>query len=357
MNEEKKRALVHIEKINAIYPIEGKDRIVQYGVLGWKVIDQKGKYQIGDFVLFAEVDSWMPNTLCPFLTKADKYPKVYGGIQGERLKSIKMGGVLSQGLLLPYNTLADKVDLGDFAYPQEGDDVTDELGVIKWEPEPEKIPVNAMGSFPHFIRKTDQERVENFLRSIQNFLEKNPGVKFTAEEKAEGSSVTKFLYDGEFGICSRNLRLKLDDREVFESSHFTKPAFVLNLEEKLRGIGRNLALQSEVVGPAIQGNIYGLTDWEYRLFDVFDIDTQEYLPPDQVRYFAAILGMNTTPILDNNLDITGWGIDEFRKYAHGFSKIGHLPNVLREGVVFKANTGGRFTFKAVDPEYLIKRGY
>jgi RNA ligase (TIGR02306 family) len=212
------RKLAYIARIEDIIPIEGADRIVQYRVGGWRVIDQKGKYAVGDLVTYCECDSWMPNTLAPFLTKADKYPKEYKGIQGERLKTIRLKNALSQGLLLHIDTafyavvssIQEEVGsavLVDY-YPKEGDDVTEALGIIKWEPAPEQVPVNAKGSFPSFIPKTDAERVQNFMRSIENFLEKNPGVTFTVTEKLEGSSHTMFTKDGEFGICSRNLLLR-----------------------------------------------------------------------------------------------------------------------------------------------------
>lgn len=350
------RKLAHIEKIEAIIPIDGADMIVQYQVLGWKVISKKGEFKVGDPVLFLEVDSWVPSALAPFLTKPGKFPKSYNGVEGERLRTIKLRGALSQGLILPNIILADYVSLTDYDYSDIGTDVTADLGITKWEPEPEKIPHNAMGSFPYFIPKTDQPRIQGEMRSVEYFLQKNPGVTFTEEEKAEGSSTTIFVKDGEFGVCSRNLRLKIDDEELFQTSQWTKPAHKIGLREKLMERGQNIALQMELIGPQIQGNIYGLIDWEYRLFDVYDIDKQEYFSPEAVRSIAAELGIETTPILNTNLDITGMEVDHFVARSNGPSQIGHTKHI-REGVVYKANTGGRFTFKAIDPEYLLLRGY
>lgn len=98
------RKLASLQRVNGVYPIEGKDRIVQYGINGWKVIDAVNKYEVGDLVIFCEVDGWIPNALAPFLSR-DKEPRVYEGVPGERLKTIKMGGALSQGLLLPLTAL------------------------------------------------------------------------------------------------------------------------------------------------------------------------------------------------------------------------------------------------------------
>lgn len=162
------RKLAYIAKIEEIIAIDGADRIVQYRVLGWKVIDQKDKYQVGDLVVYVEADAWMPHTLAPFLTKLGHFPKTYNGIEGQRLKTIKLKGAMSQGLLLPVEVginaieAAIREEQGDLVcvdfYPQEGDELDDALGIIKWEPEPEKIPTNAKGNFPSFIPKTDQER-------------------------------------------------------------------------------------------------------------------------------------------------------------------------------------------------------
>jgi len=347
------RKLAYIARIEEVIAIEGADRIVQYRIGGWRVIDQKDKYAVGDLVVYCECDSWMPNTIAPFLTKADKYPKNYKGIDGERLKTIKLKGALSQGLLLPI-----PAEFNDPTQFVEGLDVTELLGIIKWEPEPERVPVNAMGSFPSFIPKTDQERIQNFMRSVENYLEKNPDATFTIEEKAEGSSVTVFQRDGDFGICSRNLRLKLEDQDVIMNSPFTQPAFANNLKEKLASFCPNIALQFETIGPAVQGNYYNLGAWEYRLFDVYDIDAQKYYTPKEMQALADFLQIKTVPVLETDFDIRGMTSDDFLNYAASEpSRIGDLKNLMREGVVFKSNKGDRFTFKSVSNSYLLKRGY
>ena len=358
------RKLAYIARIEEVIAIEGADRIVQYRIGGWRVIDQKDKYAVGDLVVYCECDSWMPNTLAPFLTKADKYPKNYKGIDGERLKTIRLKNALSQGLLLHIDTAANMFigskfdegqEMGEFLFV--GNDVTELLGIIKWEPEPERVPVNAMGSFPSFIPKTDQERIQNFMRSVENYLEKNPDATFTIEEKAEGSSVTVFQRDGDFGICSRNLRLKLEDQDVIMNSPFTQPAFADNLKEKLASFCPNIALQFETIGPAVQGNYYNLGAWEYRLFDVYDIDTQKYYTPKEMRVLADFLQIKTVPILETDFDIRGMTSDDFLNYAASEpSRIGDLKNLMREGVVFKSNKGDRFTFKSVSNSYLLKTG-
>jgi RNA ligase (TIGR02306 family) len=153
MTEVYARKMASIQVVNGVYPIEGADKICQYGIQGWRVVDQVGKYNVGDLVVFAEVDSFIPSTVAPFLTKPGHYPKTYQGVEGEKLRTIRLRRALSQGLLLPLSVLAH-VESELF----EGLDVSFPLGIVKWEPPPEFTSADAKGNFPSFIIKTDQER-------------------------------------------------------------------------------------------------------------------------------------------------------------------------------------------------------
>ena len=104
------RKLATIQRIAEIKEIEGADKICSYGILGWYVTDQIGKYKVGDLVVYVEADAFVPNSLAPFLTKEGKEPKVFNGVLGERLRTVKLRGVLSQGLLLPIQILGDNLD-------------------------------------------------------------------------------------------------------------------------------------------------------------------------------------------------------------------------------------------------------
>ena len=94
------RKLATIRKIDSLTPIEGADKIELATVGGWKVVAQKGLYNVGDLAVYFEIDSWIPETLAPFLVKG-KEARVFEGVAGERLKTIKLRGQISQGLLMP----------------------------------------------------------------------------------------------------------------------------------------------------------------------------------------------------------------------------------------------------------------
>ena len=94
------RKLATIRKIMEIKPISGADSICAYRVDNWWVVDSIGEYKINDLVIYCEPDSWIPHELAPFLSKGQE-PRVYESIKGERLRTVKLRGQISQGLLLP----------------------------------------------------------------------------------------------------------------------------------------------------------------------------------------------------------------------------------------------------------------
>ncbi len=95
------RKMATIRRIDGVKPIPDANAICAYQVGGWWVVDSIGKYQVGDLAVYCEVDSFIPTKIAPFLTKPDQYPKVFEGVQGERLRTIRLRKTLSQGLLLP----------------------------------------------------------------------------------------------------------------------------------------------------------------------------------------------------------------------------------------------------------------
>lgn len=152
------RKLASIRKVNKIEPIKDADRIELAHIDGWQVIINKGSVKENDLAVYFEVDSLLP---CkePFLFLEPRGRKQNDdGSEGYRLRTMKMKGVLSQGLLLPINSFPNSLD-DDDDY-EIGEDVTDQLGVKLYEP---PIPANlrgeVKGNFPYFLVKSDQERI------------------------------------------------------------------------------------------------------------------------------------------------------------------------------------------------------
>ena len=354
------RKLATIRRIDSLAPIEGADKIELATVGGWKVVAQKGLYNEGDLAVYFEIDSWIPSTVAPFLTKPGHFPKVFEGVEGERLKTIKLRGQLSQGLLMPLEHKDGGLYWitnieGTMNSVQEGDDVTDALGVKKWEKDiPAQLAGVCKGNFPSLIPKTDQERCQNLKKEINGAVESC--AKFEVTEKLEGSSMTVYLMtneDGtqEFGVCSRNLNLK-----ETEGNSFWATARAEGIEEKMRkvlsytGI-EDFAIQGELIGPGVQGNIYKLEKLEFRVFDVYNINQGRYLNPDERRHLISFMGMNHVPVINPSCSFEGIdGVETLLVFAEGESAL--CAKQEREGLVFKEVNGG-MTFKAISNKYLL----
>jgi RNA ligase (TIGR02306 family) len=351
------RSLATIRKIDNIKPIVGADAIELAIIGGWQVVVKKDEFKIGEFAIYFEIDSWVPHTLAPFLTKPGHNTKVYDGVEGQRLKTIKLRGKLSQGLLLPLSTITETI-IG-WVYDEnwyEGQDLTEALGIKKWEPPVEaQLAGEIKGRFPYFIRKTDQERCQNLVNEIFNH---HHNEEFEVTLKLDGSSMTVFKFDkadyDPIGVCSRNQQLKLE-QEGNAFVDLSKKTGILKAIEKIEG---NYAIQGELMGPRVQGNRENLKEHEFYVFDIFDIDQGEYLDPLTRRMiFSKLLdyGANIkhVPIVHDffNLSVDGniTSIEDLLKFADGKS----LNNPVREGLVFKSYNSD-FTFKAISNSYLLK---
>lgn len=326
------RKLATIRRIAEVKEIQGADAIEAVRVDGWWVVAKKGEYKVDSEAVYLEVDSWVPTTIAPFLTKAGHEPKEYEGVKGERLRTVKLRGQLSQGLLLPLSVLPE----GDFS-----ENVTEALGILKWErPISPQLYGQAKGNFPSFLRKTDQERVQN----IGHTLESYNGDTFEVTIKLDGSSCTIFVNNEDDGVCSRNLELKQN-----EDNAFWNIALEYDIHKKIRAYGKNLAVQGELIAPNIQGNYEKVTKPEFYVFDVFDIDKQEYMLPKERQEFCKLLNIPHIPVVDKAFTMIA-NVDKLLDMAEGN---GMDSSVKREGIVFKHNSSD-FSFKAISNSYLLK---
>ncbi len=345
------RVMARVVRIDAISPIEGADQIEVAQIGGWKVVVKKGEYTAGSLAVYCEIDSFIPHTIAPFLTKPGQFPKVYNEVEGQRLRTIKLRGQISQGLLLPLEVAMEKFvnsdeDDGEELCERfyEGADVTELLGIQKWEPPQEFRAANAKGSFPHFIPKTDCERVQNLSHQVQQWVEDE--VVFQKSEKLDGSSMTVFYKDGEVGCCSRNLELKDDG-----TSTFWETAKSEKLVEKLISLGKNIALQGELLGGQIQGNSYKITGFKFFLYDIYDVDKQEYLRPEVVEQFAAMHGISHVPIIGYVTLPKEDTIQALLLDADGKSVVGCNPK--REGFVYKSTKDTSISVKCISNSWLL----
>jgi RNA ligase (TIGR02306 family) len=371
---ETNRKLASIQKIAEIKPIEGADAIEAVRVLGWWVVAKKSEFNVGDFVVYFEVDSFIPHDLAPFLGKG-KEPCEYGGVKGEKLRTIRLRGQLSQGLVLPaMDTIRyivnnnENISLGihfednykhylvktetreNICLIEVGLDLTELLGIQKWEaPIPVQLSGKMKGNFPSWARKTDQERAQNLWDEIK--AAGNAGVRYEVTTKLDGSSMSVGMSpDGEYTVCSRNLSLITDQ----EGNSFVDLARKLDMEAKLRELNRPLMISGELMGPSVQGNQEKLTEHRFFVFDIFDPRTGAYVTSKERLELVEQLGLQHAPILETSVTLSELGIqslDDLLAYAEGPS----INAKQREGVVFKS-LDGSFSFKAISNNWLIKTG-
>lgn len=332
------RKLATLRVIDSISPIEGAGAIEVAKVGGWPVVVKKGEFKVNDVACYLEIDSFIPHTIAPFLTKAGQYPKVFNGVEGQRLKTIKLRGQVSQGLLLPVSALP----AGDYT---EGQDLTEILGIQKYEKPGEFVRNSqAKGPFPSFVPKTDEPRIQNEGCNLDKY--KSAGLLFEVTEKLDGSSMTVYNFDDRFGVCSRNIDLK--DAEESPST-FWIVAKRYNLQEKLQG--RNIAVQGELVGPGIQQNKYQLKEHDFYVFNIFDIDRQEYMTSIDRHAICELLNLKTVPLLSHGTPLDNCTVDSLVNYAEGKSLLN--LKVEREGIVYKCITDGSKSFKAISNKWLL----
>lgn len=356
------RVLAHIEEINSIIPIEGKDRIVLATVLGWTVIVQKD-FNVGDKVVFAEIDSVFPEKPEFEFLRSKKF----------RIKTMKMAGVISQGIVFPLSILPE----GEYNI---GDDVTDILGITQYEPTMDKeetdtestkapakkypeflmrmawfrklvLPKKQAKGFPSFISKTDETRIQNAPFYL------NMDCKWIATEKVDGQSGSftlqrvkgkhfwnKDTYD--FAVCSRNLRKWKKDTSSFWS--VAEKYNIENVLYKLIGDNEWIAIQGECVASNVQGNKYHVIEPDLYVFNL--IYPSGRVGSIEAKKIVNDLGLKFVPILSEDAHIQGMTVPKVLEYATGKSQ---LYDTLREGIVFRSEDGKQ-SFKAVSPEFLLK---
>lgn len=356
------RKLASIQRIDDIQPIEGRDQIALATVEGWHVIIRLADYKVGDLCVYCEIDSVLPEKPEFEFLRPKKF----------RVRTLKMAGVISQGICFPLSILPER----DKPY-ELGEDVTDIIGIKQYEPDQDKeseeliasqkksskhypaflmrmpwfrklvLPKPKKGGFPSFISKTDEPRVQNMPWVVDQ------DIRWVATEKVDGQSGTfalvrhKGLFRDKFEyiVCSRNLRLTVQDNSSY---------WVVSDKYQIKNALRNMigdrdwvAIQGECIGPKVQKNKYRVKDPDLFVFNLL-------YPTGRVDSLRAKSicenhGFNFVPIVDVNVKLPDT-VDGVLAYADGQSM---LADTLREGIVFRSNDGKQ-SFKAVSNQFLLR---
>ena len=407
----KQRELCYVVKIDNILPIEGADKVEQAVVGGWHIIVRKEQFKIGDYAIYFEIDSKVPQEE-PFMFLANKHFKV-------KTQKYFKGTVISQGLLMSFDDFKD--DFGGAPLwlattigiinnkklvgrdpLEEPIFLTKELGVTYAVEEDNKRKSNItkydkmyqrhlelfkkhkilrkifsytwgkkilfifLGkkrdtrNWPAWVVKTDEERVQN----MPFLFPGDPDKKWIVTEKIDGTSTT-FTMKGkgrkkEYYICSRNVnfdRPEKMDNCYYNTNVYLEMAEKYSIENILSDIlqkNSNLdfvTIQGETYGEGVQKRNYGLNNHQFMAFNLiygYKNGTTKRFNPIEMTTILKEYNLPCVPILETiTLPKT---MDEMIAYADGASQI---DGQLRKGVVLRTLDGVE-SFKSVSNDFLIK---
>lgn len=339
------RRLATIETITEIGPIPDADAIVRARIRGWDVVVKKDEFKVGDQCVYFEIDSWLPMADERFAFLAPRGVKVLdNGLSGHVLKTAKLRGQYSQGLALPLTTFPE------IAHRRPGDDVTEPLGVVLWEPPiPDEIANLVIGPRPAWIPRTHEDRVQNIPDILQG------GTHWIATEKVDGESCSVYVnpVDGAQGVCSRQWDYKYSGDDPLWG--IIKD---LDLHHKMRQWWptSKVALQGEVFGSGVKKNPLRLNDKHFLVFTVYVGGVE--LPRDQWPAWLVNIGVPVRPELKfpETVEQATADVENLESVI--------APGRPAEGVVWRRSNstmvvvpGGpilRASFKVISNRYLLK---
>ena len=352
------RKLASIQLIDEIIPIKGATNVELAKILGWYSIVKMGQFKARDRCIFFEIDSIVPERPEFEFMRSKKF-------RVRTMKSTRLG-VISQGLIMSIYDLSYEV--GGRLYPFEdflehndcpiGTDVTNILGIQKYE-----IPLEGgkstkpKGAFPiYIVPKTDELRIQAFPK----LLEEMKGLPYVMRIKFDGTSFTTFSFNGESGVCSRNLELHETDGDVY-----WKIAHKYNLPQRLvdycKIIGKNLAIQGEICGPIVihsGHNPLNAKIDDLHLFSVYDINEHKYVNDSIAESIARDLGINFVTLYEKG-DNFNYTIEELLEKTKDVYYPGTKNQI--EGLVVRPHEstyshiiGGQLSFKVINTEYLLE---
>ena len=333
------RTLAQIVKVISLTPIDGADKIELAKVLGWDVIVKKNEFIVGDLGIYFNIGSIL-----------DKTNPATSFLDGKVLKTKKMRGVLSQGLLGPLDWLSYyKVDPKSV---KEDDDVTKVMKVEKYVSIDElslyKQENDDITTFPILIPKTDEPRAQQTVKKLRELENKNVIIT----QKYDGTSATYMTLNDKFALCNRNNMLL---REENYTSCYFEIARRYKLEENMLKLKKNIAIQGEIIGPKINGNRHKVKDMEYYVFNIWDADKHYYLSFEEIKEITTLLGLKTVPVVYQGIMKKEWlSIDALLILS---SEQLYDTGTIAEGIVVKSNYGfghPRTSFKVISNKYLLK---
>ena len=343
------RKLASIQRIWKIEPIEGADRIELAYVLGWQCVVNKGQFQPMDLAVYFEIDSFLPIRPEFEFMRDSSYRKTDLMGEGFRLRTMRFRGQISQGLLLPVSSFTEISD--DM---EVGTDVTEILGVNKWEIE-EKVTTGGtvIGNLPLDVPHTDETRIQAEPELIKDFA----GLEYYISTKMDGSSHSVSLDEDGFHVTGHNYEYKDDGK-----SDFYKLVSGWEIEGRMRKFCeetgcRMLTIQGEFCAPGIQKNRLKLTRPEWYVFTVREDGKRVGLK--RMQEICAALNLQMVPVEEVGMDLPSKypTVEALLARADGeYPKGGKKEGIVIRPTepVFCERISAALSMKVVSNKYLLK---
>ena len=366
------RKLASVQKIKAIKPIEGADKIEIVQVLNWDCVAKKGEYQVGDEVIYFEIDSLLPDIPMLEWLKGSSWSQK---LNKYKISTHRFRGQISQGLVMPIKDLEEldrqihnREECVPIAYV-EGTDLTEILEIEKYEPPVSNGPLGDLISHEWYVPKTDEERIQVCAEDVlPKYMESEQG-DWYASVKLDGCSCTAGLFEDTFLIGGRNQWYK--GPNMYTETVKKYGDIEAKAKEYLEATGVYVVFQGELCGPGIQSNKLGLKEKEWFVFNVFvsttgKMDSYEKLDLIGMLGMCERFGLRHVPLVnaEDKFDFkTGTSIDDtvdkLLYYADNFRYRTYFedasPNQIAEGLVFRFNDMTN-SFKVVSNKFLLKGG-
>lgn len=360
-----------------VYPLRIEEHpnadTLELAVVGdYRSIVRKGQFKTGDLGVYIPESAIVPENVLFQLGLIDKL----AGKDKNRVKAVKLRGILSQGIVLPVSQDGDRgtvyisytdpeTGVDDYLTVNEGDEVSEFLHIVKYEP---PIPTHMSGEVFNAYGATLKFDIENYKKFPHIISEGEPVVM---TEKLHGTWTCigwNPEVEGNYvitskGLSGNGLAFKMNeankDNLYIRSFESTKGADGLSIVDLIRRWFDNetpIYVLGETFGKGVQDLTYGLTKPSFRVFDIYvGIPGQgHYMAWEKVKWLCDGFKVETVPVVymgpfsrEKLLEVTGG-----KDLISGTN--------MREGVVvkplFERNDDeiGRVVLKSVSEEYLLR---
>lgn len=343
------RKLASIQRVYRIEPIDGADRIELAHVLGWQCVVPKGQLHDMDLGVYFEIDSFLPIRPEFEFLRVSSYKQTDIMGEGFKLRTQKFRGHISQGLLMPISVFSEIP-----ADVKVGQDVTELLGVRKWEVEERATTGGTVvGTLPYDTPHTDETRIQ----AQPDLLDAFRGLPYYISTKMDGSSHSISIDENGLHVTGHNYEYKDDGKsDFYRLVNERRYREIMDDFVSRNGI-RTLTIQGEFCAPGIQNNRLRLKKPEWYVFTIRE--DGERVGLNRMQEVCSVLGLTTVPIEEIGEDLPAkYGtVDALLERADG-----NYPNGgKKEGIVIRTvepvyneTIGGPLSIKVVSNKYLLK---